>query len=112
MKKIEAIIKPFKLDDVKASLVALDTTGLTVAEVKGCGLQNGHFDRYSSASAAQDSSPKLKIEIITDDGKAMQVATAIERAAHTGRNGDGMITILQVDDAVRIRTGERGDAAI
>jgi nitrogen regulatory protein P-II 1 len=112
MKKIEAIIQPCKLDDVKLSLGALDTTGLTVAEVKGCGLQNGHPDRYRSVGAAEDSSPKVKIEIITDDDKAMQVANAIERAAHTGRHGDGLITIIQVDDAVRIRTGERGPAAI
>ena len=111
MKKIEAIIKPFKLDDVKASLGAIDATGLTVVEVEGCGLQPGNHDHYRSMGAP-NSSPKVKLEIITEDDKASQVASAIERAAHTGRAGDGTITILQVDDVIRIRTGEHGDAAV
>jgi len=112
MKKIEAIIKPFKLDDVKAGLGAIDTTGLTVSEVKGCGLQGLRDDLYHAANGAQDSAPKVKVEIITDDDKAALVASVIERAARTGRDGDGMITIQSVDDVVRVRTGERGAAAV
>ena len=112
MKKIEAIIKPFKLDDVKASLGAIDTTGLTVTEVSGCGLQGLCDDLYRSSSGAQDSAPKVKLEVITEDDKAGQVASAIERAARTGREGDGTITILPVDEVVRVRTGERGVAAV
>jgi nitrogen regulatory protein PII len=112
MKKIEAVIKPFKLDDVKAGLGAIDAAGLTVSEVKGCGLQGPRDDLYRTATGPQDSSPKVKVEIITDDDKATQVASVIARAARTGRDGDGTITILPVDEVVRVRTGERGDAAV
>jgi nitrogen regulatory protein P-II 1 len=113
MKKIEAIIEPFELDEVKASLGGTDAAGLTVAEVRDCGLQNGRHDRYWSASGSTDSAPRFKLEIIIDDHHAGQVASAIERASRTGRGGgQGTITILTVDDAVRIRTGERGAAAV
>jgi nitrogen regulatory protein P-II 1 len=112
MKKIEAIIKPFKLDDVKASLGSIDATGLTVTEVQGCGLQRLADDVYRISNGAQDSAPKVKVEIITEDDKAALVASTIERAAHTGREGDGTITILPVDDVVRVRTGERGGIAV
>jgi nitrogen regulatory protein P-II 1 len=110
MKKIEAIIKPFKLDEVKASLGAVDATGLTIAEVTNCGLQPGVA--YRSLTSTPDTDPKVKIEVIIDDARAELVAQAIERAARTGRDSDGTIAILHVDEAVRIRTGERGASAI
>ena len=112
MKKIEAIIRPFKLDEVKASLGVLLVAGITIGEVQECGLGSAPPDRYRTASGPSDSAPKVKLEIITEDDKAVQVASAIERVACTGRGGDGTITILSVDDAVRIRTGERGTAAV
>jgi nitrogen regulatory protein P-II 1 len=109
MKKIEAIIKPFKLDQVRQSLGALDAKGLTVLEVLRCGLHPG--EAFRSPGVA-DSAPKVKIEVITEDERAEAIARAIERAAHTGRDGDGVISILQVDDVVRIRTGEHGVVAL
>jgi len=113
VKKIEAVIKPFKLDDVQAGLGALEATGLTVVEVSSCGLGLGAGgDGAHDARIATVGAPKVKLEIIVEDERAVLVAEAIERAAHTGRDGDGTITILRVDEAVRIRTGERGDAAI
>ena len=110
MKKIEAIIKPFKLDQVRESLGALDAKGLTVLEVMRCGLRPG--DAFRTSSGELDGAPKVKIEVITEDERAEAIARAIERAAHTGRDGDGVISILQVDDVVRIRTGEHGVVAI
>ena len=110
MKKIEAIIKPFKLDQVRESLGALDAKGLTVLEVTRCGLHPG--EAFRSAAGGMDATPKVKIEVITEDERAEVIARAIERAAHTGQDGDGVISILQVDDVVRIRTGEHGVVAI
>jgi nitrogen regulatory protein P-II 1 len=112
MKKIEAVIKPFELDVVKASLGSIEAAGLTVVEVLRCGLHDGPHDRYRSGRGDGDSSPKVKLEIITDDDQAPRVASTIARAAGDGRGGEASITILHVDDAVRIRTGERGGAAI
>lgn len=112
MKKIEAVIKPFKLDDVKAGLAAIAATGLTVVEVSSCGLGLGEAAVERSARSSDVAAPKVKLEIIIEDERAPLVADTIERAAHTGRDGDGTITILHVDDAIRIRTGERGDAAV
>ena len=110
MKKIEAIIKPFKLDQVRQSLGALGAKGLTVLEVVRCGLRPG--EAFRSAVGDLDGAPDVKIEIITEDERAETIARAIERAAHTGRDGDGVIGILHVDDVVRIRTGEHGVVAI
>ena len=110
MKKIEAVIKPFKLDQVRQSLGALDAKGLTVLEVVRCGLHPG--DTFRSVAGEIDGAPNVKIEIITEDERAEVIARAIERAAHTGRDGDGEISILHVDDVVRIRTGEHGVVAI
>lgn len=111
MKKIEALIKPFELERVKASLGAIEAAGLTVVEVQLCGLRTGQPDRYRSGNGDADAAPKVKIEIITGDDDALRVASTIARAADVER-GEASLTILQVDDAVRIRTGERGHAAI
>jgi nitrogen regulatory protein P-II 1 len=110
MKKIEAIIKPFKLDQVRQSLGALDAKGLTVLEVLRCGLTPQETLRI--ANGDPDGAPTMKIEVITEDERAEVIARAIERAAYTGRDGDGVISILQVDDVVRIRTGEHGVLAV
>ena len=112
MKKIEAIIKPFKLDDVKASLHELGLQGLTASEVKGFGRQRGHTELYRGAEYKVDFLPKVKLEIVVADEQAEAVIEAIASAAGTGRIGDGKIFILPVEDAVRIRTGERGDGAV
>jgi len=112
MKKIEAIIKPFKLDEVKEAVAKTGVQGLTVTEVKGFGRQKGHTSLYRGAEYVVDFLPKVKIELVLDDAKAEQVVDAIEKAARTGTIGDGKIFILSVDDVVRIRTGERGDRAI
>src|SRR5689334_659289 len=106
MKKIEAIIQPFKLDQVRQSLGALDAKGLTVLEVLRCGLNAQEVLRI--AGGDPDGAPTMKIEVITEDERAEVIARAIERAAYTGRDGDGVISILHVDDVVRIRTGEHG----
>ena len=112
MKKIEAIIKPFKLDEVKDKLNELGVQGITVTEVKGFGRQKGHTELYRGAEYVVDFLPKIKMEIILADSQAEDVVGAIVKAAQTGRIGDGKIFITNLEEAVRIRTGERGEAAI
>ncbi len=112
MKKIEAIIKPFKLDEVKEALSDLGLKGLTVTEAKGFGRQKGHTELYRGAEYVVDFLPKVKIEVILEDTMVERAVEAIQQAAHTGRIGDGKIFISPVEDAIRIRTGERGDEAI
>lgn len=112
MKKIEAIIKPFKLEEVKEALAKENIQGMTVSEIKGFGRQKGHTELYRGAEYVVDFLPKVKIEILVEDEKAAAVAEAIINAARTGRIGDGKIFILPVDDVIRIRTGERGVNAI
>jgi len=112
MKKIEAIIKPFKLDEVKESLSAIGVQGLTVTEVKGFGRQKGHTELYRGAEYVVDFLPKVKLEIIVRDEQTAEVVETIEKAAKTGRIGDGKIFVLPIDEIIRIRTGERGSAAI
>jgi nitrogen regulatory protein PII len=112
MKKIEAIIKPFKLDEVKEALAKQNITGMTVTEVKGFGRQKGHTELYRGAEYVVDFLPKIKIEILVSDEQAPLAAETIIETAKTGRIGDGKLFVLPVDDAVRIRTGERGSSAI
>lgn len=112
MKKIEAIIKPFKLDDVREALQEIGISGITVTETRGFGRQKGHTELYSGAEFVVDFLPRIKIELVVDDKMAERVVEAITRAAHTGKVGDGTIFILPVEDAIRIRTGERGSNAI
>lgn len=112
MKKIEAIIKPFKLEEVKESLAAVGIQGLTVTEVKGFGRQKGHKELYRGAEYVVEFLPKVKLEIVVDDGRVEQVVGAIVKAASTGRIGDGKIFVSTVDEAIRIRTGETGEIAI
>jgi nitrogen regulatory protein P-II 1 len=108
MKKIEAIIKPFKLDDVKDALAEIGIHGLTVSEVKGFGRQRGHTELYKGAEYVVDFLPKVKIELVVNDDLVPKVVETIERSAKSGKIGDGKIFVLPVDEAVRIRTGERG----
>jgi nitrogen regulatory protein P-II 1 len=112
MKKIEAIIKPFKLDEVKDALNAIGIQGITVTEVKGFGRQKGHTELYRGAEYVVDFLPKVKLEIIAADSLVPKIIETIETAAKTGRIGDGKIFIIPVDEVIRIRTGERGEAAI
>ncbi len=112
MKKIEAIIKPFKLDEVKEALTKQGVQGMTISEVKGFGRQKGHTELYRGAEYVVDFLPKVKLEILVNDDKAGMVADTILDAARTGRIGDGKIFILPVEDAVRIRTGEHGESAL
>jgi nitrogen regulatory protein P-II 1 len=112
MKKIEAIIKPFKLDEVKEALHEIGVSGITVTEAKGFGRQKGHTELYRGAEYVVDFLPKVKLEVVVDDGLADRVVEAITAAAQTGRIGDGKIFILPVEGAVRIRTGERDADAI
>jgi nitrogen regulatory protein P-II 1 len=112
MKKIEAIIKPFKLDEVKNALAEVGVQGLTVSEVKGFGRQKGHTELYRGAEYTIDFLPKVKIEIVVPADKCEKVVEAIQAAAKTGRIGDGKIFILPCEEAIRIRTGERGPSAI
>ena len=112
MKKIEAIIKPFKLDEVKDALQEAGVQGITVTEAKGFGRQKGHTELYRGAEYVVDFLPKLKLEIIVADSILEQAVEAIQKAAHTGRIGDGKIFVTKVEQATRIRTGETGDAAI
>lgn len=112
MKKVEAIIKPFKLDDVKEALNEVGATGITVTEVKGHGRQKGHTELYRGAEYVVDFIPKAKLEIIVPDDRVTDVVNAILNAAKTSKIGDGKIFVLPVDDVIRIRTGERGEAAI
>ena len=112
MKKIEAVIKPFKLDEVKEALNDIGVQGITVSEVKGFGRQKGHTELYRGAEYVVDFLPKIKLEIIISDDLVAQVVEAIEKAARTGRIGDGKIFVTPVEEVVRIRTGERGKDAI
>ena len=112
MKKIEAIIKPFKLEEVKDALTEIGIQGLTVSEVKGFGRQKGHTELYRGAEYVVDFIPKIKIEVVVSDDIAEKVVETIVNAARTGRIGDGKVFIIPVEDAVRIRTGERGENAI
>jgi nitrogen regulatory protein P-II 1 len=112
MKKIEAIIKPFKLDEVKEALSQIGVQGLTVSEIKGFGRQKGHTELYRGAEYVVDFLPKVKLEIIAVDEKAAGIVAAIEKAANTGKIGDGKIFVLPVEEVIRIRTGERGGDAL
>jgi nitrogen regulatory protein P-II 1 len=112
MKKIEAIIKPFKLDEVKDALDKAGVAGITISEAKGFGRQKGHTELYRGAEYRVEFLPKVMVEVLVDDGKVATVVDAIVEAARTGRIGDGKIFVSPVDDAVRIRTGERGPNAI
>jgi nitrogen regulatory protein P-II 1 len=112
MKKIEAIIKPFKLDEVKEALAKHSIQGMTVSEVKGFGRQKGHTELYRGAEYVVDFLPKVKIELLVSDDTAASAVETIMQTAKTGRIGDGKIFILPVDEAVRIRTGERGASAV
>ena len=112
MKKIEAIIKPFKLDEVKEALTEVGILGLTVTEVKGFGRQKGHTELYRGAEYVVDFLPKIKIEVVLVDVMVPRALVAIERAAKTGRIGDGKIFVTTVEEVVRIRTGERGEPAL
>jgi nitrogen regulatory protein P-II 1 len=112
LKKIEAIIKPFKLDEVKEALNEVGIQGITVSEVKGFGRQKGHTELYRGAEYVVDFIPKIKMEIIVNDEIVGKVVETIEQAAKTGRIGDGKIFVSSVEEVVRIRTGERGEDAI
>jgi nitrogen regulatory protein P-II 1 len=112
MKKIEAIIKPFKLDEVKEALQEVGLQGITVLEAKGFGRQKGHTELYRGAEYVVDFLPKVKIELVVDNNMAERAVEAILQAAHTGRIGDGKIFITPVEEAIRVRTGERGTEAI
>ena len=112
MKKIEAIIKPFKLDEVKEALQDVGIQGITVLEAKGFGRQKGHTELYRGAEYVVDFLPKVKIEVVIDDAMTERVTEAIQNAAQTGRIGDGKIFISTIDEAIRIRTGERGSDAV
>ena len=112
MKKIEAIIKPFKLEEVKEALNALGIQGMTVSEVKGFGRQKGHTELYRGAEYIVDFLPKVKIEVVIQDEILDKVLEAVTKAAKTGRIGDGKIFVIPVEDTIRIRTGETGEEAI
>ncbi|MCS4534626.1 P-II family nitrogen regulator [Neisseria montereyensis] len=112
MKKIEAVIKPFKLDDVREALTEIGITGMTVSEVKGFGRQKGHTEIYRGAEYAVDFLPKIKLELVLSDADVERAIETIIEAAHSGKIGDGKIFILPVEEAIRIRTGERSDAAV
>ena len=112
MKKIEAVIKPFKLDDVKDALSETGVKGLTVVEAKGFGRQKGHTELYRGAEYVVDFLPKVKIEVVVDDEQVERVIEAIQKAAHTGRIGDGKIFVSPIEEAIRIRTGETGAGAL
>lgn len=112
MKKVEAIIKPFKLDEVREALSELGVSGLTVTEVKGFGRQKGHTELYRGAEYVVDFLPKIKIEVVVTTAMLDSVVEAIVKAAHTGKIGDGKIFVSQIEQVIRIRTGETDDAAI
>jgi nitrogen regulatory protein PII len=112
VKKIEAVIKPFKLDDVKDALHDVGVSGITVTEVKGFGRQKGHTELYRGAEYVIDFLPKVKVEVVVEDILVENVIEAITQAARTGRIGDGKIFVIPIDEAVRIRTGDRGADAI
>ena len=112
MKKIEAIIKPFKLDDVKEALAEIGIQGMTITEVKGHGRQKGHKEIYRGAEYVVDFIPKIKIEIVVDDPIKDQVVNKIREAANTGKIGDGKIFVIPIEEAIRVRTNEKGRDAI
>ncbi|MFY9940647.1 MAG: P-II family nitrogen regulator [Desulfobacterales bacterium] len=112
MKKIEAIIKPFKLDDVKEALNEVGIQGMTISEVKGYGRQKGHKEIYRGAEYVVDFIPKIKIEVVVEAARVEEVVEAIRKSANTGKLGDGKIFILPLEGAVRVRTGEKGTDAI
>ena len=112
MKKIEAIIKPFKLDEVKEALQKIGVQGMTVSEAKGFGRQKGHTELYRGAEYIVDFLPKVMLQVVIDDGQVQSVVEAITKAAKTGKIGDGKIFISSLEEVVRIRTGERGKSAI
>ncbi len=112
MKKIEAIIKPFKLDEVKDALQEAGMRGITVIEAKGFGRQKGHTELYRGAEYVVDFLPKVKLEVVIEDDMLAGAIEAIQKAAHTGRIGDGKIFVSEVQDVIRIRTGETGEEAI
>ena len=112
MKKIEAIIKPFKLDEVKNALHEIGISGMTVSEVRGFGRQKGHTEVYRGAEYVIDFLPKVKIEVVLDDALAQRAVEVIQQAAKTDKIGDGKIFITPIEEAVRIRTGERGPDAV
>jgi len=112
MKKIEAIIKPFKLDEMKDALQGIGIQGITVTEVKGFGRQKGHTELYRGAEYVVDFLPKIKLEIVVIDTDAQKVVDVIQKTASTGKIGDGKIFVSPIEEAVRIRTGETGKAAI
>ena len=112
MKKIEAIVKPFKLDEVREALSEIGVSGLTVTEVKGFGRQKGHTELYRGAEYVVDFLPKVKVEVVIGDALLEKAVDAIVKAAHTGKIGDGKIFVLDVGQVVRIRTGETGEEAV
>ena len=112
MKKIEAVIKPFKLDEVKTALAQVGVQGLTVTEVRGFGRQKGHKEQYRGAEYTVDLVPKVKIEVVVADSSAQAVVEAITRAARTGEIGDGKIFVSALEGVTRIRTGEKGESAV
>ena len=112
MKKIEAIIKPFKMEDVKEALAEIGVEGMTVTEVKGFGRQKGHTEIYRGSEYTVDFLPKVKFEIVLSDDRVQRAVDAIVQSAKTGKIGDGKVFVLPIEDAIRIRTEERGDAAV
>ena len=112
MKKIEAVIKPFKLDDVKEALNDIGIQGMTVSEVKGYGRQKGHTEIYRGAEYAVDFIPKLKIEIVVHEDRSAEVVEVVRKSSFTGKIGDGKIFIIPIEDVIRVRTGERGSDAL
>ena len=112
MKLITAIIKPYKLDEVREALSEVGVTGLTITDVKGFGRQKGHTELYRGAEYSVDFLPKILLDIVVEDGKLQEACDAIKKAAYTGKIGDGKIFITSIDEAIRIRTGETGDEAI
>jgi nitrogen regulatory protein P-II 1 len=112
MKKIEAIIKPFRIEEVKDALAKIGIEGMTVIEAKGCGRQKGHTEIYRGSEYTVDLLPKIKLEVIVSDQRAEEVALAIVAAAKTGKIGDGKVFISNIEEAIRIRTDERGEKAI
>jgi nitrogen regulatory protein P-II 1 len=112
MKKIEAVIKPFKLDDVKAALSELGITGMTISEVKGAGRQKGHTEMYRGAEYRVEFNPKIKIELVVQTDLVDKVVEVLREAAQSGKIGDGKIFVLPVEQVLRVRTGERDEAAI